>query len=145
MTKKFNEDEIKNLQERLTYYDIDNTKLEIRQDVNDLKSEILNEIGNQNKSLSEKDVLINNLQQELSQYKIDDSELLSEIKILFPELKEISIGKHLVNQHTDSAKAMTVFIYKTEDKKTKIDVDKIQHWLSQKFKTPTVRLIKQEE
>ncbi len=142
LTKKFSDDEILELQDKLSQYDLYDTKLEIRQDVKDLKSEILNEIGNQNKTLTEKDVLINNLKQELSQYKIDDSELLKEISILFPELKDISIGKHLINQHTDSAKAITVVIYRAQDKKAKIDTKKAEDWLDQKFKPTKVLLIK---
>lgn len=145
LTKKFSEGEISELQDKLSQYDLYNTKLEIRQDVKDIKSEILNEIGNQNKTLTEKDIMINNLKQELSQYKIDDSELLKEIGILFPELKEISIGKHLVNQQTDSARALTVVIYRTQDKNAKIDIQKAKEWLEQKFKPTKVILIKQSE
>jgi len=59
LTKKFNAEEIKVLNQRLIQYDISNTKLEIKQDAKDLKSEILNELNNQNKNLSEKDEILN--------------------------------------------------------------------------------------
>lgn len=144
LTKKFNTEEIKVLNQKLVQYDIVNTKLEIKQDVKDLKSEILNELNNQNNNLSEKDIVINNLQNELGEYKFDNSDILKELKILFPELKNVSIGKHLLNQNTDSTKVLTVVLYHIDNKKENIDTEKIKNWLNQKFKTTNVKLIKQE-
>lgn len=70
--------------------------------------------------------------------------IYKEIQILFPELKDISIGKHLINQHTDSVRAMTYLIYTVDDKNEKVDREKIEKWLNQKFNTKNVTLIKQE-
>lgn len=144
LTKMFTEEEIVELQQKLLTYDLDNTELVIRQDASDLKSEILNEIGNQNKTLSEKDIIINNLQQELSEYKIDDSELLKEINILFPNLKDISVGKQVIYAHSDSAQAITVLVYNNEKELEKAEIEKIQNWLKIKLKTKQVALLKQE-
>ena len=144
LTKKFTEDEIIEFQQKLLQYDLENTELTIRQDDGDLKSEILNEIGNQTKTLSEKDIIINNLQQELSEYKIDNSELLTEIKILFPNLKNISVGKQLIHPNTDSAQAMTVLVYRDEKKLENKEADKIEKWLKLKLKTNRVVLLRQD-
>jgi uncharacterized hydrophobic protein (TIGR00271 family) len=144
LTKKFTEDEIIEFQQKLLQYDLENTELTIRQDEGDLKSEILNEIGNQTKTLSEKDIIINNLQQELSEYKVDNSELLTEIKILFPNLKNISVGKQLINPHTDSAQAMTVLVYRDEKKLEESEAVKIEKWLKLKLKTNSVALLRQD-
>lgn len=144
LTKKFNAEEIKVLNQKLVEYDISNTKLEIKQDAKDLKSEILNELNNQNKNLSEKDVLINNLQNELGEYKFDNSDIQKELKILFPELKNVSFGKHLLNQNTDSTKVLTVVLYQIDNKKENVDTEKIRNWLNQKLKITNVKLIKQE-
>lgn len=144
LTKKFNAEEIKVLNQKLVQYDISNTKLEIKQDVKDLKSEILDELNNQNKNLSEKDILINNLQNELGEYKFDNSDIQKELKILFPELKNVSFGKHLLNQNTDSTKIITVVLYQIDNKKENVDTEKIRNWLNQKLKTTNVKLIKQE-
>lgn len=144
LTKKFNAEEIKVLNQKLVQYDISNTKLEIKQDVKDLKSEILDELNNQNKNLSEKDILINNLQNELGDYKFDNSDIQKELKILFPELKNVSLGKHLLNQNTDSTKIITVVLYQIDNKKENVDTEKIRNWLNQKLKTTNVKLIKQE-
>lgn len=144
LTKKFDAEEIKALDQKLIQYDITNTKLVIKQDVKDIKSEILNELNNQNKNQSEKDILINNLQRELKEYKYDSSEIQKELKILFPEFKNVSIAKHLINQSTDSTKVLTIVVYQIDPKKENIDTEKITKWLNQKLKTTDLKLIKQE-
>ncbi len=143
LTKKFSDEELTSLNQKLKQYKLTNTELSIRQDTKDLKSEILNEIGNQNSNLNERDIIINNLKKELNVYKIDDTGVLKEMAILFPELKKVSIGKHILNQNTDSAKTLTVVLYQTENKKTKVDTKKIERWLNQKLKTKAVKLVKE--
>lgn len=144
LTKLFTNEELKSLNQKLIQYDIENTKLVLKQDTKDLKSEILNELGNNSKSLSQKDILINNLQAELKEYKIDHSETLKEISILFPELKNVSIGQHFLNLNTDSSKTLTVVLYNIDDKKSKIETGKIKSWLNQKLKTADISLVEQE-
>ncbi len=143
LTKKFDNEEMKLLNQKLIEYNISNTKLEIKQDAKDLKSEILNELGNHNKVLSEKDILITNLKKELGEYKIDYTQILKETAILFPELKNVSLGKHLITQNTNSPKTITVMVYQTSNK-TKIDTEKIKSWLNQKLNTTEIILLKQE-
>ena len=143
LTKKFNNEEIKLLNQKLAAYDISNTELDIKQDTKDLKVEILNELGNQNKALTEKDILINNLQKELGEYKFDNEDMFKEIAILFPELKNISLGKHLLYQNTDSSKIITVVLYQTDKSKTKIDTEKMANWLKQKLNITEITMIKQ--
>jgi uncharacterized hydrophobic protein (TIGR00271 family) len=144
LTKNFNTKEIKLLNEKLIKYEIFDTKLDIKQDTKDLKGEILNELTSQNKVLTEKDILINNLQKELSEYKIDNTEILKELHILFPELKNISMGRHLINQNTDSLKVITVLLYQIENKEKVIEKEKIERWLNQKLKINEVKLVEQE-
>ncbi len=143
LIKKFNSEETKLLNQKLMEYQIPNTELIIKQDTKDLKGEILNELGNQNKVLSEKDILINNLQTELNEYKVSNTETLKEIAILFPELSNVSLGKHQVNTNTDSVKVITVFLYQT-DNKINFDTNKLEKWLSQKLNTRDIELVKKE-
>ncbi len=144
LTKKFSDEEIKSLNERLAVYGITNTELVIRQDNQDLKGEILKEISGQNRVLSEKDIEIASLRQELLKYRVDDEGITKEIAILFPELKTSSLGRHHINQGTDSAKIITVFIYEAKDKTVFSNKKKLELWLKQKFNTADVKLIKQE-
>jgi uncharacterized hydrophobic protein (TIGR00271 family) len=141
LAKKFSGNESKLLNEKLSEYGIDNTVIDIKQDTKDLKGEILNEIGVQNRVLTEKDILINDLQKELNDYKISDGELLSEISILFPELKNTSFGRHQIHANTDSAKVITVMLFQ-EDGKVKPDYGKIERWLEQKLRSNQVELVK---
>lgn len=55
-------------------------KLSIRQNDTDIKSEILNEINNFDNNISEKDIAISKLRQELDSYKVSDSTLIQEVK-----------------------------------------------------------------
>lgn len=143
LIKKFNSEETILLNQKLMEYQIPNTELIIKQDTKDLKGEILNELGNQNKVLSEKDVLINNLQKELNEYKVSNTETLKEIAILFPELSNVSLGKHQINTNTDSVKVITVFLYQI-DNKINLDTNKLEKWLSQKLNTNNIELVKIE-
>jgi len=144
LTKKFNTLEIALLQKRLAIYGINDTKLIIRQDDNDLKGEILSELNGNNKGISEKDIIIKNLRRELNVYKVDNSEVLTEMFILFPEIKNLSIGKHLTNENTDTSKMVTVVVYQMRNKKDKIDTQRVQKWLNTKFKTNNTILIKHD-
>src|SRR5690606_26818619 len=141
LTKQFTPEELEELNLRLGQYEITNTELKIRQETQDLKHEILNELGKQNKDVSDKDILINNLQKELNQYNVDNTELSKEMTILFPELQDVSIGKHITHVNKDSIKTTLVMLYHTD--KAKVDIDRIQKWLNQKLKTQDIKIVKQ--
>ncbi|QYS88904.1 MULTISPECIES: TIGR00341 family protein [Flavobacterium] len=140
LSKKFSENETKSLNEKLSKYEITNTVLEIKQDPKDLKDEILNEIAIKNKTSDQKDLLINKLQKELNEYKISNTETLEEIAILFPELKNVSLGKHLTNTIDDNPKIFIVLLYESDN--NAVDTKKIKKWLSQKLQTQDIELIK---
>lgn len=143
LNEKFSDKEIKSINDRLINYDLTNTKLLIKQDLNDLKKEIINEIGNQNKNISEKEILINNLRKELADFKFENTEVEDEIRILFPEIKSISLGKHIINQKTDSTRTITVVLYEPKEEEIETDVEKLQKWLVQKLDTKDVKIIKE--
>lgn len=144
LSKKFTTNELEDLKKKLLQYDISNTEINIRQDTKDIKGEILNELGKQNKTLTDKDIIINNLNQELNEYKIDNTETLKELAILFPELKDVSIGRHIINSNTDSTKTMTVLLYQTDKPKQEIEIKKLDLWLKQKFKTDDIKIVPQQ-
>jgi hypothetical protein len=141
LNQKLKKEEITKLNLKLQKYDIYNTKLIIKQETKDLKKEILNEIGSRNKILSEKDIFINNLQLELDQFKFDEEDIYREIKILFPNLTNISMGKHFVNQNTDSSKYVTYFLYESSKNDEKEDETKLELWLKLKLKTKELKTI----
>lgn len=140
LSKRFSNEEEKQLNHRLNQYQIFNTSLIIKQGTQDLKIEILNELGTQNKALSEKDIIINNLQNEIKEFKFDDTETYKEIGILFPEAKNVSIGKFLLFPNSDSAKIETVVLFHHQEKE-EIDTLKLKKWLIQKLSTNNIKLV----
>lgn len=137
LNKKLSDSDIKTYKRLLNERGID-ANLRIRQDDTDLKSEILNEVNKRNASISEKDLTINSLQQELDRYKINDHSLVKEMKILFPELRDVILGK--VEQHsgTDSVRINYLFLYGS---RVNTDTTKLRKWLSERLQTRQLILI----
>ena len=133
LTKKFTDKEIKSLNEKLAQYDIKNTKLIVIQDTTDLKSDILNEINFNKSLLSKKDVTILNLKKEIASNSYDNKALLSEIRILFPEIENISISNHTFNEKTDSTKTIPVVIYDSKKEISDGAKEKLTLWLQQRL------------
>lgn len=123
---------------------IKNTLLNFRQDDVDLKSEILNELGRQDASLTEKDITINNLRQELNRYKINEPGVLKELQVLFPELEEVSFGKIEKYPGTDSARIDLLVLYHLAHRTKRIDQAKIEKWLSQRLDVQHILLLQEE-
>ncbi len=144
LERKLDSNEIAVLNNKLSNYYLENTILQFKQEATDLKSEILNEIGNQSRKISEKDIVINNLKNELNAYKFNNFNVLSEIAILFPYMSDISIGKHILNANTDSANLTNVLIYKTTMKNMKEDELKLKQWLQQKFGSEQVEVLRKD-
>jgi len=127
------------LNKDLEIFGLSNTELIIKQDASDIKSEILKEINLQNTNISEKDLKINELQTALSEYQINNPELVSEINILFPEIKNVAFGKMQDFVTKDSVSLKTYLIYKSDKN---IDENKLRLWLENKMKTKNLTLIK---
>ncbi|UHO38379.1 DUF389 domain-containing protein [Chryseobacterium capnotolerans] len=142
LSKKFSKSELDTINKKIKDLGIANTKLVIKQDATDIKSEILNEIGQRNNVLSEKDLVINQLRQQLDKYTVKDSSLIKEIHILFPDFNHISIGKVTNFPNTDSANVSTVILYRSE-KEEKEQEEKMQQWLSEKLSDKNAKVIRQ--
>lgn len=78
------------------------------QDTTDLKSDILNKITFNKSILSEKNVTILNLKNEITKNFYDNRVLLTEVKILFPEIENISLSNNTLDENTDSTRTLTV-------------------------------------
>jgi uncharacterized hydrophobic protein (TIGR00271 family) len=133
LSKRFSDDEIKVLNQRLKSYDINDTKLVVMQDTTDLKSDILNEINTNKSVLSKKDVTILNLKNEIAKNRYDNKALLAEVKILFPEIENISLSNHTFDENTDSTRTVPVVIYKSKVGIEKPSEQKLALWLKQRL------------
>jgi hypothetical protein len=116
------------------------TKLTIRQNDTDIKSEILSEINKFDNNISEKDIAISKLRQELDTYRVADSTLLQEIKILYPDISNVSYGKIEQYPRTDSAKLQFTLLYSGRE----IDQKQLSQWLQKRLHEKNVRIIKDE-
>lgn len=141
LEKKFNPEEIASYNKMLISNGLSGTKFNVRQSTSDVKSEILNEINKNNINLSEKDIAVSKLRQELDEYKISDSTLVQEIKAIYPSVDNISYGKIEEYPKTDSAKLRFVLIYsgKTKDKA------QFKNWLEIRLHEKDVKLIETPE
>ncbi|REC42376.1 DUF389 domain-containing protein [Chryseobacterium pennipullorum] len=142
LSKKFDQKELDSINQKLKNIGLLNTQMVIKQDATDLKSEILNELGQKNTVVSEKDLIINGLRQQLDRYTIKDSSLIKEINILFPDFNHISIGKITNNSNTDSANISTVVLYQSE-KEEKEQEEKMKQWISEKLSDKNAKVIRQ--
>ncbi|QQT26172.1 DUF389 domain-containing protein [Sphingobacterium spiritivorum] len=142
LSRKFTPEEIKKLNLSLSGYGIFNTQLIIRQDSTDLKKDILEEINKRSENLSQKDIAIRNLTNELALYKFDDQKLINEIDILFPEIKVYSVGKQLHMIRQDSAVVNTVVLYDAELPLSDENKTKLQTWLGNRINDPNIEILK---
>lgn len=140
LSKKFDSTEIKQLNNDLKKFGIVNTKLIIKQNTSDLKSEILSEINKQSSNLSEKDLQLSNLSTELKNYRITNPQLIKEITILFPEISEVSLGKIDNYYPNDSMATSAVLLYKAEKK---VDEEKLKKWLQEQLQDSGIKVLKE--
>ena len=144
LRKKLDSDEIKSLNEKLKAYDLKNTVLNIIQDTTDLKQDILNEISFNNKTMSEKDLIIVKLQSQIRALKFDNKAILSETKILFPEIENIAIANHVFDENKGIKKVVTVILYESKNDLNATEKQKLKLWIKNKFKTDAAEIYKRE-
>ena len=141
LSKRFNAAELKDLNDRLENYNLTNTELLIRQDSTDLKRDILAEISKQSQHVSEKDITIQNLRNELSTYTFNDKELIQEITTLFPEISPFSIGKQLVFINPDSSYAEVVLLHSSKKNVADAELKRLSDWLKIKLKNQQIKIV----
>ncbi|HJS01383.1 MAG TPA: TIGR00341 family protein [Flavobacterium sp.] len=144
LSKRFSDAEIKELNQSIKNYDLGNTQLIIKQDTTDLKNDILNEINFNKSALSQKDLTILNLKKEIAMNHFDNNKLLAEMKILFPNIQNISISNHVFNENTDSLKTVPVLIYKSKNEFDKPEQDKLVLWLQQRLSKKQLEIYRQK-
>ncbi len=143
LSKKFSDKEVESLQRVMESFGITNTNLVIHQDSLDLKSSILSEIDRRTAAVSEKDLTIRALNNELAKYQLASPQLDRDIAVLFPELNSYSIG---VQQHyakADSVARIVAFIYATKTPLPLAQHEKLQQWLQNHFPKDSVAIISQ--
>lgn len=144
LRKKFNSQEIKSLNKALMNYKIENTKLHISQDTTDIKKYILDQINSGKTNLDAKDITITQLKNEIASNKYNNKALLAEIKIIFPEVDNISISNHSFNKNTDSSYVRPVLIYDSKTNLSEQSKQKLKLWLQKRLSKEKIEIYKQE-
>ncbi len=144
LTKKFSESEKASLTKKLAAYDLPQTELIIRQDTTNLKNDLLNELRFNDNQLGEKDLLINNLTNEIKSGKYDNAQILAEAKTLFPDVENLSIANHDFYEGTDSARTVTIMLYTSKAPLPEGDEAKLKTWLMQKLKKEHFEIYRRE-
>lgn len=142
LSKKIDSAEVNLMREKLPNYQIFNTKLLIRQDASDLKTEILSEINKSSNQLTQRDIQLSQLAKELATYKRGDKQLDTEVRLLFPEIDEISFGTVTDYRYKDSLKTIPIIVYRAEKQ---IDEAKLSEWMKLQFDVAQVKVIYQQK
>jgi uncharacterized hydrophobic protein (TIGR00271 family) len=140
LSKRFSQEEIAAINQRLNNYALNGTQLVIRQDTTNLKQDILNQIKNERTNLSEKDALISALRKEIQDTKYDNKSLFNEAKILFPTLTDISISNHPFNVNSENIEIIPVVIYSSSTMLSKEDSLKLKQWVKIRIKKDPVEI-----
>lgn len=143
LTKKFNDNEIANLNKKLINYDLPNTKLIIRQDTVNLRKDIMNQINNNQSVVDQKDILINNLRNQLSQYNFNASQISNEAKILFPTITSIKIGNYAIENEAIKSKVIPVILFQSKKDLDELTKIKMKLWLKQRLAKDSIEVYQQ--
>ena len=143
LTKKFSDTAIINLNKKLPNYGLPNTKLIIRQDTVNLRNDIMNQINSNQSIVDQKDILINNLRNQLAQYQLNNNQISNEAKILFPSITSLTIGNYTTENETNKSKVIPVILFQS---KKKVDLEmkqKMKMWLKERLEKDSIEVYQQ--
>lgn len=135
ISKKFDSLELNRLNDLLKIYTIPNSELIIKQNTQDLKQEILAELKKNNNISKGDDIQIKNLRQAIAKYQLYDQDFITDISIVFPEIKNYSVGlqNHIISK--DSIVEKPMFMYESTKN---LDTTKLKKWLINKWDTDEI-------
>ena len=91
--------------------------------------------------MSEKDLTIRALNNELTKYQLANPQLDRDISVLFPELSSYSIGTQQYYVKTDSVANLVAFIYTTKTPFPLTQQEKLTRWLQNHFPKDSIAII----
>ncbi len=140
----YSENEIITINKKMNSYGLQNTNLIIKQNATNnlevLKKDILNEVNKNENYKNDKDQRILELEQKLTAITFDNKQLFSEINIIFPNIKSVSLSNQS-NTSTDTTIVMTTLLYNSNPKLNEKDKTKLKNWLVQKYKLQQIELV----
>ena len=143
LTKKFSQPEIADLNKKLADYDLKNTRLVIRQDTFNLGKDILNKINDSKNLVDKKDLIINELRNQLSKYQFNTEKISKESKILFPFINSLTIGNYTVDSKTNTTKIIPVILFQSDNKIDYSTEMKLKSWLKIRLEKDSIEVYRQ--
>lgn len=144
LSKKFTQNEIKNLNNQLKNYKIENTKLIIRQDTTNIKKSILEEINKDKSQMDEKDLRIAQLEKTLQEETYNNEVIFDELKILFPEIESISIANHIFYKNNEEREIIPTMIYESKNDLSIDSKEKIIKWLIKRLNKTNFEIVRKK-
>ncbi len=148
---------IENARERLSNYGLKDVNLVVQQgfleqgaDINKLKSMVIQDLyKNNEQTLRDQELLIDSLKRELKNYR-DDSilseQIKSEVKVLFPFVREISCTHATVVPLDSGTQKPIMLIYvNSSEEVSPEDKSKLTEWLSARTRVNTIKLLIENE
>lgn len=139
LNRKFSAEEIKDLNDRLNVYQIENTQLIIRQD----SAFIANETAKNSASNEVEDqsaAIISELNNKVKKYTFKTENIYPEARSIFPELQSLSIAKQEIFNESDSTRIIPVALYQSENPLTRIQVNVMRNWLKVKLQVDSLEI-----
>lgn len=128
----FKAEELEALNKKLPDYHLMNTEVHIRNDNNleNLKSDILNEVTVTENIANEKDMLIKSYQEQLDSYEnLLSPQIYSEARAIVPALNHLSLGKHHTFMTNDTAQSRIVALISAQDLISPEEQTRLKEWL----------------
>lgn len=141
LNRKFTYAEIKAENLKLKNYNIENTKLIIRQDsafiANETaKTSASNEVADQSAAI------IKELNNKVKKYTFQTSNIFPEAQSIFPNITSLSVAKQEVFNQSDSSKIVPAAFYQAENPLNRTQINTLRNWLKVKLKVDTLEIYK---
>ncbi|WP_409417061.1 TIGR00341 family protein [Flavobacterium sp. PS2] len=142
LSKKFNHQEIVDLNKKLVEYNLLNTQLIIQQDTFNLSNDVLKRINSSKDLVDKKDILINSLREQLSEYQFNNEQITNESKALFPYISALAIGNYSYKDG-QTTKIIPIVLYQSK-KELDREMDKrLKSWLKIRLAKDSIEVYKQ--
>lgn len=142
LSKKFNQQEIADLNKKLAEYNILNTQLIIQQDTFNLSKDVLNKLNSNKDVVDKKDIIINTLRQQLAEYQFNNEQITKESKVLFPFISSLTIGNYSYKS-TETTKIIPIVLYQSKKELDHEMTNKLKSWLKIRLDKDSVEVYKQ--
>ena len=141
LTRRFSAAQVKEVNERLKKYKIENTQVIIRQDSAFLANATTKNAEN-NEVADQSTAIISDLNNRVNKYTFKTENIFPEAQSIFPNLKSISIAKQEIYNRSDSTKIIPVAFYQSEKTLSNDQEKTLRNWLKVKLKIDTLEIYK---